>query len=77
MRAWTLEQLKLADELAFPSDVNRILAEIGPDYWQAIALDIKERGLMRNIFVHSRADYRGELGTLFDELIARLLKVQS
>lgn len=77
MKAWTLRQLKFAEEMSFPATVETILKEYFKDdplpMWAVYSLDIKRRGFIANIFCYSRADYDNGMGEMFDFLIEKLI----
>ncbi len=80
---WTLDQLHLAEELAFPTNIETILKSlVNNECWVPLAIDIKTKGLLSTIFSYSRADYNrvwGDstnnllMGEIFDIIISRLL----
>jgi hypothetical protein len=57
MKAYTLEQLKLADDLAFPEDLKRLFLKHFGEMGLVLYLDAKRDGsLLTYIFKHSRHD---------------------
>ena len=79
---FTIAELKLADELAFPEDMEILCKKYFPDtdemigiwhiyYWDFIHKH--ERSLLRLIFHYSRSDYKNGLGPVFEGMVSDLL----
>ena len=82
MKAYTISQLQFASEMAFPDDMERLMAEHWPGndkaewkvYYLRWLLD-KKRNLFEFIFTYSRADFKSELanGITLGEYIERII----
>ena len=74
---WTLEQLKLADELCFPEDARELFKKHLGDDWIAYHLDYKREykgGLLKWIFHFSRNDLtNNNFGARIDKIIEELI----
>jgi len=76
---FTIEQLKLADELCFPADAARLFKKYFPDAWPSYLMDLKrpyEWNLPRWVFHWSRHDLEAndrELGNAIDAMIQELI----
>lgn len=76
MKRFTLSELQLANELAWPQDMERLLSLYFPDTWQCYYYDFMhkhERSLIKMIFHYSRADYETDMGEAFENIITDLL----
>jgi len=77
-KSYTLEQLKLADDLAFPSNMKESFDKHEPDelgfsyYYDFIHRH--ERSLMKQVFTYSRADFDSGMGAMFEAIIDDLLE---
>lgn len=75
MKAWTLQQLWLADELCFPVDFEGMAQELIPDTWPIKVMDFKRAGgLLAWMRKSSRADMDRGFGEIFDKMITQLLE---
>lgn len=76
MRKWTIEQLKLADELCFPKDFEDLVKEHFPDFWMSLQLDFMTKcneSFLAWVFLLTRDDYQKGFGKPIDAMIAALL----
>ncbi len=75
-KAWTLMQLKFADEVCAPDNFIRIATEyFGNDVdarYHAATMK-RSGGLLPWIFMHSRADQENSMGEFFDVLLTDLV----
>lgn len=74
-KPWTLEQIKLAEELCFTDRFKNLVMKHAPEDWVVHYIDFKAQNcrLMRWIMTYSRADGKRGLYPLFDNIITDLL----
>lgn len=76
---FTIEQLKLADELCFQDDAKRLFKKHFPEFWMIYIADFSgkyECDLMRWVFSWSRGDmgsHEREVGDAIDAMIQDIL----
>lgn len=77
-KAWTLTQLKFANEICFPSDFERLWIKYSPEeyrtWWVVLLMDFKQaKGFLAWISMYSRRDLDGWMGAVIDNMIAELV----
>jgi hypothetical protein len=80
VKKYSLSEIKLAEELAFPADMKQLLQKHDPEFGFLFYSDFMHRhgrSLIAMIFAHSRHDFETtNIGKLFESIIDELLRVK-